>query len=327
MSYLFAQSKIRTLKCLAALLTLALTGCAAHGNAPGAHFWMLASIFDGGDQPDVVKTVGHIAHPALEECSGMELSEHHCGVLWMHNDSGDDPYLYPVTLSGDPLANEGEDRLPWVKLRVAGAVHRDWEDLAADGQGNLIIADVGNNANERRDLTLYWIREPQALRAGEVRPWRTVGVYFPEQTEFPPAKKNFDCEAMVARGNEVFLLTKHRGDERTVLYRVPEAVDGARVPLQLVAEFEIGGQVTAADLGPSGELAVLCFNGLWIFEAPAKGSHWLASPARHLGWKFADLRQCEAVVFRDAETLLIANEQRDIYELKVSDVPPVGRIE
>jgi hypothetical protein len=44
-------------------------------------------------------------------------------------------------------------------IQIEGTVNIDWEDIAIDGD-TLYIADVGNNANARRDLAVYAVKEP-----------------------------------------------------------------------------------------------------------------------------------------------------------------------
>ena len=81
-------------------------------------------------------------------------------------------------------------------MRIPDAVNIDWEDIAVDDAGNIIIGACGNNANTRRDLALYMIREPHPLATTMTRVWKRIDFHFPEQTDFPPEKANFDCEAV-----------------------------------------------------------------------------------------------------------------------------------
>src|SRR5205809_4863299 len=58
--------------------------------------------------------------PRLVESSGAAVSRAYPGVLWTHNDSGDQPYLYATDVRGRD----------WGRLRVADARAVDWEDIA-----------------------------------------------------------------------------------------------------------------------------------------------------------------------------------------------------
>jgi hypothetical protein len=57
--------------------------------------------------------------PRLIESSGVTPSTRRPGVLWTHNDSGDEPRLYATDSAGDDLGS----------ILVVGARNVDWEDL------------------------------------------------------------------------------------------------------------------------------------------------------------------------------------------------------
>ena len=44
--------------------------------------------------------VGHTEHPQIVECSGVAASLKQPGVLWVHNDSGNEPVIYAITAEG-----------------------------------------------------------------------------------------------------------------------------------------------------------------------------------------------------------------------------------
>ena len=82
---------------------------------------------------------------------------------------------------------------------------------------------------------------------------------------------------------------------------------------------------TAADLSPDGtKLAVLCVNALFVFEKPAKGDKWLSEgKARGVALPMARTKQAEAVCWEDGATLLLANEQRDLFRVKLAALTPI----
>src|SRR6266566_1484018 len=69
--------------------------------------------------PSVALT-GTLHSPRVKESSGIAASRAHPGVLWTHNDSGDDAYVYATDLAG---ADRGV-------VRIRGARAVDWEDIA-----------------------------------------------------------------------------------------------------------------------------------------------------------------------------------------------------
>lgn len=248
---------------------------------------------------------------AIDECSGLVSSRRHAGVLWVHNDSGDVARLFALDRSGRLLR----------EVRLPGARNVDWEDIATDDSGHLYIGDFGNNKNERRDLVVYVIDEPDPRAKGdailEIPLLRRIHFYFPQQRGFPDIDAlNFDCEAMFWHAGELYVLTKHRSDTRTALYRLPKAGDkpGAAVWL---GDTEIGSPVTAADMSADGRmLAILSYQYIHLFEpAPGEGN-FLRAPSHRV---LIEGRQCEGISFDDGN-VLFANEQREIYCLPLAEL-------
>jgi hypothetical protein len=247
----------------------------------------------------------------ISESSGLVESRAWPGVFWTHNDSGDSPRVFAVRANG-ALVRE---------VAVEGAGNVDWEDIAVGEAGRLWLADTGNNGNDRRDLTVYGLPEPDPAGEGPVRADRVIHVSYPEQRGFPdPAARNFDAEALFWADGTLWLLTKHRSDLKTVLYRFP-ALQGD-VSLERVQEFDLGGDpnryggsATAADLDPSGRyLALLSYHALFVFERPADGRSWLGQLVHRVDLDQGDLRQCEGVAW-DGDAVLITNEEGRMFRI------------
>lgn len=256
----------------------------------------------------------------LGELSGMALSQRHPGVLWGLNDSGNEPRLYAFDAQGKLLG----DHL------IEGAQNVDWEDLALDGS-TLYIADLGNNSNKRKDLTLYVVTEGEP---GGDQPFlvsERIPVIYPEQKTAP----EFDCEAVFVSQHKVYFLTKERTvfvgrklpGTATRLYRLDTRFPDRPNRLTLVERRTgLGGWVTAADMSPDGRtLAVLCHMpvpSVWLFERPKKGAKMLSGVARRLILSGAG--QCEALIWENDESLLIGNEQGQLCRVNRSEFGPVG---
>ncbi len=98
--------------------------------------------------------VGTIPGDEISESSGLAASRCQSDVLWTHNDSGDDAFIYAINAKGDPLGT-------W---KVEGARNADWEDIATfkdrTGKCFVYIAETGNNKLKRPDHIVYRIIEP-----------------------------------------------------------------------------------------------------------------------------------------------------------------------
>ena len=232
------------------------------------------------------------------------------------NDSGDEARIFPFNRDGKVL------RANWYKeeagVYIPDAVNVDWEDMTTDDQGNIYIGACGNNDNIRRDLAIYIIKDPFPASTSKTRVFQTIDFYYPEQTEFPANPNNFDCEAIFWAKGKLYLLTKHRADSKTCLYRFDEMELFKNNPITKLGSFEIGGMVTSAEASNDGKkLAVLTYNSVWLFESETDD---------YFNGKISILpikaKQCEAICFDDDETLLITNEQMEIFELKIYQLLP-----
>ena len=259
----------------------------------------------------LLKPDGSIKPELLTECSGLVQSLRYSGIFWALGDSGSGAAVVPITASGG-LARGWDG-----PVRVEGWKNYDWEDLALDGKGNLIIADVGNNSGKRKQLMLHFVPEPRPGVAA-VRPTRTLRVHYEDQAE---ASANFDCEAVFCANDRIFFLTKRRGDGHTVLYRLSGDSPRRSNPLQRVSSYPIDGMVTAADVSPDGKLvAVLTYTSVWLFEAePRRGDIFAGTVRRKpfFAW------QGEAIAFEGNGSLVVANEQGQLFRLRVEDFETV----
>lgn len=273
-----------------------------------------------GVLPGRLEIVGQIDAPAIDESSGLALSHNHPGILWTHNDSGDSARIFAITPDGKSIHPESVSEAAYAGIRIEGAVNHDWEDIATGLDGTLYIGAFGNNANARRDLGIYIVPEPDPRTQTSARVAGFIPFVYPDQDAFPPAQMNFDCEALFYAQGSLYVLTKHRGDTMTKLYRLPSIEPGARRTLEHMATFDIGGMVTAADASPDGRrIAILTYNSVWLFEAESPGK-WFEGKGSWL--PFLNGRQCESVTF-EGDSLLIGNEQRELFRVPVSDFLPL----
>jgi hypothetical protein len=207
------------------------------------------------------------------------------GLLWAINDGGDKPLLYAVGSDGADLG----------AFRVKGASNYDWEALASfrlqDG-AYLLIADVGDNWEQRQTVTLYVVKEPSITAAGL---GGDSAVPIAWQIDFTYEDGPQDCEAAAVDPvtQSVLLLTKH--GVSPMLYEMPLQPAAAAAPL--VAR-PLASVPTDMDLSPDGRAAVvLTYNHAYLFRR-RPGDEWpeafLKKPRR---LRFETLMQQEAACF------------------------------
>jgi hypothetical protein len=258
-----------------------------------------------------LKADGQISPSLVTECSGLVQSLRYSGIFWALGDGGSGAAIVPVSADGK-LARG------WAgPVAVTGCKNYDWEDLALDDRGNLIIADVGNNSGRRKQLMLHFTPEPQpGVRS--VVPTRSLRVHYADQKEASP---DYDCEAVFSAGGRIYLLTKHRSDKRTRLYRLDGDSPKRSNPLTLVDSFEIGGMVTAADASPNGNMvAVLTYTALWVFDYDRASGSIFRKTVRKMpifAW------QAEAVAWDGNDSLVVGNEQGQLFRMALADMETV----
>ncbi|MCZ6673145.1 MAG: hypothetical protein O7C75_09410 [Verrucomicrobia bacterium] len=266
-----------------------------------------------------LKRVGKIKFGPIDESSGLVRSRLWPEWMWTHNDSGDAPRIFAVSKNGSIIKPDWYEKT-YEGIVIPDAVNIDWEDIATDDNGYLIIGAFGNNSNDRRDLAVYLVPEPNPTNQIATGTFQKIAFRYPDQTEFPPEKNIFDCEALFFARGKIYLLTKHRADTFTTLYRFDTLNSDTLNILTLLDTFDIKGQVTAADASEDGsKLAVLTYNHVWLFETDSAKDDYFRG---NISWaplnKFSS-KQCESICFWD-NNLILGNEQRDLFEIKPSEL-------
>lgn len=247
---------------------------------------------------------GRLEAPALRESSGLVASRRHPGVYWTHNDSGNPPELFAVDEFGRTLGT-------W---RVERTFNYDWEDIALDDAGHLIIADTGNARPASMTPRLLVVDEPDHPRANG-----TLSIQREIRFRFPDGPR--DCEALFTANGRYYVIEKtgradRPGTRPATLYRVPtDAPEDAVAVAVPIEQFNFTGPVTAADLSRDGRtLAVSTYLAVYAFtRTDPRGPFFTAHPFTTPVF----LGQNEAIAFHHdgSGDLLLTCEQRMIYRL------------
>jgi hypothetical protein len=187
----------------------------------------------------------------VDETSGLLLLN---GALWTHNDAGNTPHLYQIDIENGSVLRTVE---------VTNAPNIDWEDITTDGT-YVYIGDVGNNSGARTDLRILRFPASQ-LEDAEVTSVEVevIAYAYEDQQDFQPANNanDWDCEAIIAKDDSIFLFTKNWVDQQTRLYAVP-ATPGEHVA-QLRAQHDVQGMITGSAYEPaSGEVVLVGYTNI-----------------------------------------------------------------
>lgn len=262
-------------------------------------------------QPEII-----VHLPAsLYESSGIEVSD--INSIWTHNDSGDSAKIYNIDTLGNILRV--------VVFDVDSAI--DCEESTRDAAGNYYLGDFGNNANNRTNLRIYKIPNPETSSADTIVP-QLITFQYEDQLLFPPdsTHMNFDCEAMFHFQDSLYLFSKNRGTSMFCkMYRLPD--EPGDFVAELVDSFNTGTWITSADISPSGNCMVLLSETrLWLFSN-ISGTAFFKADAQLFSMYFT---QKEAIVFVNDSLLYITDEYLmglggNLYRLDLSslinDVP------
>lgn len=177
---------------------------------PLVFLFSCSSLFAQFSEPNLITNIDN----QTEETSGLVF---HNNELWTHNDSGGDAKLYSIdTITGNVIRT----------VSINGAENNDWEDICKDGL-YLYIGDFGNNSGQRDDLLIYRISlsELEDIENTAVNADQISFAYNPEIYSTKPSHRNntnFDCEAMIAFEDSLYLFSKNWVDNQCYLYALPK---------------------------------------------------------------------------------------------------------
>ncbi|MEO1595234.1 MAG: hypothetical protein AAFS02_08320 [Pseudomonadota bacterium] len=295
-------------------LTAALAGLVA-----GCHAGPVAAPVTGPAQLALPAIVGPLDYSVLPEVSGMAASPTDASTLWIVNDSGNRAEI--IALSVPEMGTR--------RVRVVGALNRDWEDLASftlDDNAWIMIADVGDNNAARDRVSLYFVREPDATARATARA-STV------EFSYSDGPRDVEAVAVDAARDTIYLLSKRT--KPPVLYSLPlrAAMAAARngdrltanrlgavttIPAPTALELKLSprfgkfrDQPTAMDLSPDGHVIALLTYGEAYRAVIDPGETWLDAlngPLEPLGLPV--LKQPETIAWAADGSLYASSEQR-----------------
>ncbi len=277
-----------------------------------------------------VAWLADIENRSLNESSGLAASHLFDDVLYSINDSGSEPLLYAMDLSG-------RHRGTW---RVAVDKAVDWEAMDAftlNGQRYVLIADTGDNLRWRNEVSLLVVPEPEILDRDNA----TLPVEWIVNLTYPDAAYDVEAVAVDAAAEWVYLLTKRQFPHR--LYRVPLQSEGAATAelvttiatlpqpdeldfATLEKEARFRHMPTGMDIAGDGKtLAVTTLKHAYLFDL-----EHLENPPRRVRLPTSGQREGITFAARSSTTLYFSKERfegigdADLYELTLS--PPLAEL-
>lgn len=237
----------------------------------------------------------------LNEISGLEMIND--SILVAHNDSENEPRVFFLAANGMIIHS----------CFISNASNIDWEDLTRDEDGNLYIADVGNNLNNRKNLCIYKIKIKDALEKERVEA-EIIHFSCIDQLAFPPDDENldFDFEAIYFHQDSLYLVSKSRSKPwkgiATIYSLSINPGNQIAHPINYVLIGDSGWKkdaITAAD-AQENDVCLLTYNR-WIVYTILNGNL-----TEKETYKFKRLTQKEAIVLDTESNIFIGAEKHPL---------------
>ena len=209
-----------------------------------------------------------LADKRINESSGIVASRAAPDLFWTHNDSDREARLFLID-------RQGRTRATFV---IPGVRPDDWEDIAADtseGEHQLYIGDIGDNAAQRKEIIVYRIAEP-APPFDQTSPSASRRTAPAETFRFRYPQGARDAETLLVHHatEDLYIITKQMLAPAEV-YRARAPLDPRRtIMLERAATLDIpsltGGFVTGGDISADDRRVVLCdYVAAYEFVLPA----------------------------------------------------------
>ncbi|MDY3939364.1 MAG: hypothetical protein SOZ27_03655 [Spirochaetia bacterium] len=239
---------------------------------------------------------------ALPESSGLSEVDGEPGLFLTHGDSFSPSKIYLFRYNDGQIGD-------YRSIPVKGAVQSDWEDLARGKDGQIYLADIGDNLRLRTEKRIYRIDGKKTVSSGTAlveEKW-VIRCRMDGKTVYA------DTEALFIYKEKFYLITKNRG-EALIFEADPKS--GRRIDAHAVGSFSAFSEITSADIDAEEQrLAVLSYNYLYLVDV----SDGLTGLSDKILKIFSlDCGQCEGVCFTSDGGLAVSNEDGDFYKLPAS---------
>ncbi|QEC51050.1 hypothetical protein EDD80_101494 [Anseongella ginsenosidimutans] len=254
-SFLVSRSALRIIPLLACWLLCGGNSCSKKEDLTPAEALPKGPSFSGAFAAGAVKV------PGLQEVSGIAGGINDPGLVWAHNDSGDDARIFALTDKGVHMAT----------YYLEGAEAVDWEDMASGtgpvpGKKYLYIADIGDNLAKRSCVVIYRFEEPLTEKRG--KPYtdtieeQAIDTFFLKYEGGPRDAETFMTDPI---SGKAFIVSKREAKAGLYQVRLPASPTDTLM-LQRTGTLPYTG-MTGGDISPDGrEILLKNYNRLFYWQ-------------------------------------------------------------
>lgn len=179
----------------------------------------------------------------LPEVSGLALSHLHRNLLWVTNDSGNQPYLYAIDARTCRVR---------ARLRLLDTPGRDHEALAvgkdAAGRAVIWVGDIGDNQDSWPYARVHKVYEPTVLRDAAV----SVVTY---RFTYPGGPRNAEALLADPDSERLWVISKQSAD--AAVYALPSPLSPSLTPMRARKLGPARSTITDAAMAPNGKRYVV----------------------------------------------------------------------
>ncbi len=208
------------------------------------------------------KPVKALENKEIDEASGLAQSWAYANILYTHNDSGGEPFVYMLDTLGEYRG----------KLILEGVENRDWEDIAVgpgpdQNRSYIYVGEIGDNYARHENIFLYRFPEPEKLEDEiYVKPEIITLTY-------PDGPKDAETLMVDPENGDVYILSKR--DSSNTLYRVEKdkLENQPEVTLEKIRKYPIT-MSTGGDISRDGSQILV--KNYWVVY------HWNRMPGESI---------------------------------------------
>jgi hypothetical protein len=282
---------------------------------------------------------GTVDNDELVEASGLVASRTHPGVLWSHNDGGDDPGVFAIGSDGFDIGLHALD--------VDGVT--DVEDIAIAEYGGtevLYLADIGDNDADRGSVRVYRFTEPDPGSLASITEFEVLEYVYPDRP--------YNAETLLIddADQRLVIVTKEQAPDAdglpdrfgrtqpSFIFEGPlEGPAEGEGPIELTAVGSIdtpelesrtvsdsphiatalgfGGVPTGGDVSPDGALVALrTYEAVWV---------WPRDPGQRVAEAFGN-EPCQVTSVPEAQGEAVAFVDGGLVTLGEGVNPPLNRL-